>query len=121
LSARGNTPLAAGIESGKSVVFDREFASPGVVFEPLKERKQSFPYSSFQWCTGNEWEVIVKFTTHLVTIKGNRLESLPDYFGWQQVRRIRQMGRADGLLAETGEAAGPIVSEISIEKIDPEE
>jgi hypothetical protein len=63
----------------------------------------------------------VKFTTHLVTIKGNRLESLPDYFGWQQVRRVRQMGRADGLLAETGEAAGPIVSEISIEKIDPEE
>lgn len=120
MSARGNAPLAAGIESGKSVQFDREFASPGVVFEPLKERKQSFPYSSFQWCIGNESEVTVKFTTHLVTIKGKRLESLPDYFGWQQVRRVRQMGRADGLLSETGEAAGPIVSEIKVEKIEEE-
>jgi hypothetical protein len=115
LSAKGNTPLPAGIESGKSVQLDREFASPGVVFEPLKEHKQSFPYSSFQWCTGNESEVVVKFTTHLVTIKGKRLELLPDYFGWQQVRRVRQMGRADGLVSETGEAAGPIVSEIRIE------
>ena len=59
----------------------------------------------------------VKFTTHIVTIKGKRLESLPDFFGWQQVRRVRQMGRADGLLSETGETAGPIVSEIKIEKI----
>jgi hypothetical protein len=108
----------AGIESGKSVQLDRDFASPGVVFEPLKERKQSFPYSSFQWCTGNESEVIVKFTTHQVIIKGKRLESLPDYFGWQQVRRVRQMGRADGLLLETGEAVGPIVSDIMIQQIE---
>lgn len=110
-----------GIESGKSVYVDREFASPGVVFEPLKEHKQSFPYSSFQWCEGNESEVVVMFSTHRVIIKGKRLDSLPDQFGWQQVRRVRQMGRADGLLAETGEAAGPIVGEISIEKINAEE
>lgn len=110
----------AGIESGKSVYIDREFASPGVVFEPLKERKRSFPYSSFQWCEGNESEVVVIFATHRVTIKGKRLESLPDHFGWQQVRRVRQMGRADGLLLETGEAAGPIVSEIKVEKIEEE-
>ena len=108
----------SGIESVKSVQLDREFASPGIVFEPLKESKQSFPYSSFQWCTGNESEVMVKFATHLVIIKGKRLESLPDYFGWQQVRRVHQMGRADGLLSETGEAAGPIVSEIRIQKIE---
>ena len=114
LSVKGK-PLP-GIESGKSVQLDREFASPGVVFEPLKECKQSFPYSSFQWCEGNESEVMVMFATHRVTIKGRRLESLPDYFGWQQVRRVRQMGRADGLLSEAGEAAGPIVSEIKIER-----
>ncbi len=107
----------AGIESGKSVYVDREFASPGVVFEPLKERKRSFPYSSFQWCEGDESEVVVMFATHQVIIKGKRLESLPDYFGWQQVRRVRQMGRADGLLLETGEAAGPVVSEIEFERI----
>src|SRR5580658_5869993 len=97
-----------GIESVKSVQLDREFASPGVVFEPLKEKKQSFPYSSFKWCTGNESEVTVVFTTHRVIIKGKRLDTLPDYFGWQQVRRVRQMGRADGLLSETGESAGPV-------------
>ena len=68
----------SGIESVKSVQLDREFASPGIVFEPLKESKQSFPYSSFQWCTGNESEVMVKFATHLVIIKGKRLESLPE-------------------------------------------
>jgi hypothetical protein len=119
LSARGK-PLQ-GIESGKSVQLDREFASPGVVFEPLKERKQSFPYSSFQWCEGNESEVIVMFATHRVIVKGKHLESLPDYFGWQQVRRVRQMGRAGGLLLETGDGAGPIVSEIKIEVIDIEE
>lgn len=109
-----------GIESGKSVQIDREFASPGVVFEPLKECKQSFPYSSFQWCEGNESEVVVMFATHRVLIKGKRLESLPDYFGWQQVRRVRQMGRADGLLLETGEAAGAVVSEIRIERLEQE-
>ncbi len=113
----GSRPLP-GIESVKSVQLDREFASPGVVFEPLKESKQSFPYSSFQWCTGNESEVLVMFTTHRVMIKGKRLDSLPDYFGWQQVRRVRQMGRADGLLSDTGESAGPVVSEIKIEKME---
>src|SRR5438045_69671 len=107
-----------GVESGRCVQLDREFASPSVVFEPLKEKKSSFLYGTFQWCEGNESEVVVMFTTHRVIIRGKRLDPLPDYFGFQQVRRVRASGRADGLLSETGETAGPVVSEIKVERIE---
>jgi len=101
----------------KSLQLEREFVSPGVVFEPLKGNRQSFLYGTFQWCAGNESEVVAMFTSHRVTIKGKHLDSLPEYFAWQQVRRVKVLGRAAEMLSHAGDPAVPIVTDIQIEEV----
>lgn len=102
----------------KSLHLERESVSPGVVFEPLKGCRQSFLYGTFQWCEGNESQVMVMFTTHRVIIKGKHLDLLPDYFAWQQVRRVKVLGRADGMLSNNGETPVPVVTDIRIEAVE---
>ena len=105
------------IRATKSVFLDQEYASPGVVFEPLKERKQGFLYGTYQWCEGDESEVVVMFTTHRVIIRGKRLDDLPEQFSAQKVRRVLALGRADGMLADAGEVKGANVTEIIIDRL----
>ena len=102
----------------KSVYLDQEFAAPGVVFEPLKDRKKSFLYGSFQWCEGDESEVVVMFSTHRVILRGKRLGHLPEDFSGQRVRRVSVVGRADGMLADSAEVKNPIVNEIKIDRLN---
>jgi len=105
------------IRATKSVFLDQEYTSPGVVFEPLKERKQGFLYGTYQWCEGDESEVVVMFTTHRVIIRGKRLDDLPEQFSGQKVRRVLAIGRADGMLADAGEVKGANVTEIIIDRL----
>ena len=105
----------------KSVYLDQEYASPGVVFEPLQERKMSFLYSSFMWCEGDESEVIVMYTTHRVTIKGKRLDHLPEQFSTQKVRRVCAVGRADNMLADSGDVKNAVVTEIKAVRLKKDE
>jgi hypothetical protein len=102
----------------KSLHLERESVSPGVVFEPLKGCRQGFLYGTFQWCEGNESEVVVRFTTHRIMIKGKHLDPLPDYFAWQQVRRVKVLGRAEGMLSNAGDSPVPIVTDIQIEPVE---
>ena len=113
---KGEKPLEKGA-AVKSVYLDQEFAAPGVVFEPLKDRKKSFLYGSFQWCEGDESEVIVMFSTHRVILRGKRLGHLPEDFSGQRVRRVSVVGRADGMLADSAEVKNPIVNEIKIDRL----
>src|SRR5256885_1917977 len=87
----------------KSVYIDQEFASPGVVFEPLKERKMSFLYGSYHWSEGDEAEVVVMFSSHRVILRGKRLDHLPEQFSGQKIRRVCALGRADNMLADTAD------------------
>jgi hypothetical protein len=102
----------------KSVYLDQEFASPGVVFEPLKERKHGFLYGSYQWCEGNESEIVVMFSTHRVILRGKRLDHLPEQFSSQKVRRVCAVGRADNMLADTADVKNAVVSEIKIDRLN---
>src|SRR5258708_1538879 len=113
----GETPLekAAAV---KSVYLDQEFASPGVVFEPLKERKMSFLYGSYQWSEGDEAEVVVMFSTHRVILRGKRLDHLPEDFSSQKVRRVCEVGRADKMLSDTADVKNALVSEIKIDRLN---
>jgi hypothetical protein len=109
------------IAATKSVYLDQEYASPGVLFEPLKERKKGFLYGSFMWCEGDDSEVIVMFTTHRVILRGKRLDHLPEDFTGQKVRRVCVLGRADAMLsenAETKDVKAAIVSEIKIDRLN---
>ena len=101
----------------KSIYLDQEYASPGVLFEPLKERKKGFLYGSFQWCEGDDSEVVVMFSTHRVILRGKRLGSLPEEFSGQRVRRVAAVGRADDMLADSAEVKNPIVNEIKIDRL----
>src|SRR5437016_5424963 len=101
----------------KSVILEREGISPGVVFEPLKEPQCSFLYGTYLWCAGNDQEATVMFTTHRVVLRGQHLESLPEYFGWQQVRRVRALVRAQSILTNLSEPTVPVVTEITIEQV----
>jgi hypothetical protein len=106
-------PVAA-----KSVYLDQEFASTGVVFEPIKERKMSFLYGSYQWSEGDETEVIVMFSTHRVILRGKRLDHLPEQFSGQKVRRVCEVGRADNMLADSADVKNAVVSEIKIDRLN---
>jgi hypothetical protein len=108
------------ITATKSVYLDQQFACPGIVFEPLKNRKHSFLYSTYLWSEGDESEVVVMFTTHRVIIKGNRLDRLPEDFSGQKVRRVCVLGRADSMLAENGDVKAPLVKEIIIDRVTDE-
>lgn len=101
-----------------SVYLDKEYASPGVVFEPLQERKMSFLYGTYQWCEGDESEVVVMFTTHRVIIRGKRLDHLPEQFSTQKVRRVCAVGRADNMLADAGDVKTAVVTEIKIDRLN---
>ena len=106
------------VKAAKSVYLDQEFASPGVLFEPLKERKKGFLYGSFMWCEGDEEEVVVMFSTHRVILRGKRLDHLPEHFIGQKVRRVCVVGRADSMLADKGDVKNPVVTEIVIARLD---
>ena len=116
-SEKGDKALEKG-SAVKSVYLDQEFASPGVVFEPLKDRKKSFLYGTFQWCEGDESEVVVMFTTHRVILRGKRLGHLPEDFSGQRVRRVTAVGRADGMLADSADSKNPIVDEMEIDRLN---
>lgn len=102
----------------KSVYLDQEFASTGVVFEPIKDRKMSFLYGSYQWSEGDEAEVIVMFSTHRVILRGKRLDHLPEQFSGQKVRRVCALGRADNMLADSADVKNAVVSEIKIDRLN---
>jgi len=89
-----------------------------VVFEPLKDRKMSFLYGTYQWCEGDEWEVVVMYTTHRVIIRGKRLDHLPEQFSTQKVRRVCAFGRADNMLADAGDVKTAVVTEIKIDRLN---
>jgi hypothetical protein len=105
------------VTAKKSVYLDQEFASPGVVFEPVKDRKKSFLYGSFQWCEGDDVEVIVMFSTHRVIIRGKRLDHLPEQFSGQKVRRVCVVGRADTMLSDGADVKTAVVNEIKIDRL----
>ena len=115
---KGDIALEKAAAVKKSVLLDQEFASPGVVFEPLKGRKISFLYGSYQWSEGEDNEVVVMFSTHRVILRGKRLGSLPDEFSGQKVRRVTALARADMMLAEAAELNHPIVTEIKIDRLN---
>jgi len=108
------------VTAPKSVYLDKEFASPGVVFEPLKDRKKSFLYGSFQWCEGDDEEVIIMFSTHRVILKGKRLGHLPEEFSGQKVRRVCVVGRADKMLSDNADVKTAVVTEIKIDRLSDE-
>ncbi len=108
------------VTAKKSVYLDQEYASPGVLFEPLKERKKGFLYGSFIWCEGDEEEVVVMFSTHRVIIRGSRLGHLPEDFIGQRVRRVCVLGRADTMLFDNAELKGAVVKEIKIDRLSDE-
>ena len=105
----------------KSIYLDVEFASPGVVFEPLKGSKRAFLYGSFQWCEGDDNEVAIMFSTHRVILRGKQLGTLPEEFSGQKVRRVCEVGRADTIRASATELKPPaIVTEIKIDRLNDE-
>jgi len=105
--------------AAKSVYLEQEFATTGILFEPLKDRKKGFLYASFLWCEGDDEEVIAMFSTHRVIIRGVRLGHLPEQFTGQRVRRVCVMGRADTILAEAdGKVAA--VTDIKIDRLSDE-
>ena len=101
-----------------AVLLDQEFATTGVVFEPLKDLKMGFLYGSYQWSQASESEVVIMFITHRVILRGKRLGTLPDDFGGQKVRRVTALPRADKMLAESLEVKSPIVEEIKIDRLN---
>ena len=102
----------------QSVHLEQEYASPGIVFEPLKDRNKSFLYGSFQWCEGDDNEVVVMFSTHRVILRGKQLGHLPEDFSGQRVRRVCEMGRADSMRATSEELKIPIVTEITMDRLN---
>ena len=115
---KGEIALEKAAAVKKSVILDHEFASPGVVFEPLKDLKMGFLYGSYQWSQASESEVVIMFITHRVILRGKRLGSLPDEFSGQKVRRVTALARADMMLAEAAELNHPIVTEIKIDRLN---
>jgi hypothetical protein len=108
------------VTAPKSVYLDKEFAATGVVFEPVKERKKSFLYGSFQWCEGDDEEVIIMFSTHRVIVKVKRLGHLPEEFSGQKVRRVCVVGRADKMLSDNADVKTAVVTEIKIDRLKDE-
>ena len=103
----------------KSVVYERHApVCPGVVFEPVKTKRQVFNYSLFRTAIGDAEEVVALFYGYRVIVRGLRLTTLTDDLGFHRVRHVRQVTSAEQALAGIGESKDPIVTDILIEAID---